>query len=636
MAATTAPGFLHAAPSASVRITLDVAAVAAASLVIQIGDNRMNLPISRRSALALVSSVALAPLAGCGKPAVTGPSADDAFKALGDKWLDGVARLNPTYATFLGDHRFDAELDDVSAAGRAARSAFSKEISDGLAAIDRAKLSRDNQVDAAMLSEQLEYDAFAEDQLQDWAWDPLTYSDTAGNSLYAVMAREFAPVNERLMSATSRMEKLPDMLAETRKQLVAERVPLIHAETYSKQNGGAISIIDDLILAQSAGLGPDDLTRLKAAAEKAKAAVQEHQTWIDTQLVPNAKGDFRLGALYDTKLRLSINSSIPRAELLAKARADAEAIRNEMYEIALNLAGNSPALKLMPKTTEPIMRQGTIMAAMKMASEHRPVREQLMADAKKTLAEATNYVRDHDLITLPDAPVQVIEMPKFQQGVAVAYCDSPGPLDRKLDTFYAISPIPAEWTDAQTQSFLSEYNSYMLYELSVHEAMPGHYVQLWHSNRNPSTLRAVLGSGPFIEGWACYAEDMMVEQGFGADDPFRRLTNLKMRLRTVTNAILDQGVHVEGWDEATAMKFMTEYALQEEREAAGKWTRARVSSGQLSTYFVGWTEHHALRKDWEAKQGAAFNLKAYHDAALSHGSPPGRFVRQLMFDEAIA
>ena len=593
--------------------------------------------MSRRMAIALASSVAAAALIGCDRKVDAGGGDEDAkFKALGDKWLDGVARLNPVYATFLGDHRFDAELDDFSEAGRTARAALTSETRAALDALDRSRLSRDNQVDAAMLSEQLELAAFSSDQLQDWAWDPLTYSNTAGSAIYSLMAREFAPLNERLISAASRMEKLPAMLAETRKQLDPTRVPLIHAQTYSGQNGGAISIIDDLVLPQAAGLTPEEQTRLKAAADLAKAAVTEHQTWIDTQLVPNAKGDFRLGALYDTKLRLSINSPIPRAELLAKAKADAEAIREKMYEIAHSLVGNSPMLKLLPKQSEPVLKQGTIMAALKLASEQRPAREALMDEAKKTLAEATNYTREHDLITLPDAEVKVIEMPKFQQGVAVAYCDSPGPLDRKLDTFYAISPIPAAWTDEQTKSFLSEYNANMLYELSVHEAMPGHYVQLWHSNKNPSVLRAVLGSGAFIEGWACYAEDLMIEQGFGADSPFRKLTNLKMALRSVTNAILDQGVHVDEWDEATAMKFMTDYAFQEEREAAGKWTRARVSSGQLSTYYVGWSEHHALRKEMEAKDGAAFNLKAYHDAVLSHGSPPVRLARAMLLNAEIA
>ncbi len=587
--------------------------------------------LSRRSALALASSVALAPLVGCSRPAAPkGPSADEAFKAIGDKWLDGAARLSPVYATFLGDHRFDAEIDDVSATGRSARAALTKETQTALAAIDRSQLSRDNQVDAVMLAEQLESDAFTDETLQDWAWDPLTYSDVAGNSLYALMAREFAPLPERLLSAAARMEKLPNLLAAVRKELVVERVPAIHATTYSKQNGGAVSIIDDMILAQSSGLGPDDLARLKAAADKAKAAVAEHQTWIDQTLVPGAKGDFRLGDKYAQKLRYSINSPTPPADLLAKAKADAEAIREEMYQVVAKQLGAAA-----PANPTPQQKMAAIATVMKLAANQRPPREMLMESTRRALDEATSYCRDHDIITLPDAAVKVIEMPKFQQGVAVAYCDSPGPLDRKLDTFFAVSPIPADWTDAQTRSFLSEYNNHMLYELSVHEAMPGHYVQLWHSNKNPSVLRAVLGSGPFIEGWACYAEDLMIEQGFGADNPFRRLTNLKMRLRSVTNAILDQGVHLEGWDEATAMKFMTQEAFQEEREAAGKWTRARVSSGQLSTYFVGWGEHWALRKAAEQKAGAGFKLKAHHDAVLSHGSPPVRLARAMMFDEPI-
>jgi uncharacterized protein (DUF885 family) len=227
-------------------------------------------------------------------------------------------------------------------------------------------------------------------------------------------------------------------------------------------------------------------------------------------------------------------------------------------------------------------------------------------------------------------------MPKFQQGVAVAYCDSPGPLDRDLDTFYAISPIPAEWTDEQTTSFLREYNSRSLYELTIHEAMPGHYVQLWHANKHPSVLRAVLGSGAFIEGWACYAQDIMIEAGHGGGDPLRRLVNLKWALRVISNAILDQGVHVEGWERRQAMAFMTGAAFQEEREAAGKWTRARVSSGQLATYYVGWIEHHALRREVQETQGSAFLAKSYHDALLSHGSPPVRLARALLLDQPIA
>jgi len=586
----------------------------------------MSVKLTRRGAL--MTGGAMIALAACGeaqKPPAA-PDANAGFDALSKSWLDGLASSSPVYATALGDHRFDGDLPDISDSGRAARMTQVKATQAKLAALDRTTLSRDNQVDAAMIAESLDSETFQTDKLQNWAWDPLTYAGLTGGALYSLMAREFAPLPERLLSAAARMEKFPALLAETRKQLVAERVPPIHAQTYSAQNGGALSIIDDLILAQAGGLGPDDTARLTKAAETARAAITEHQTWIDGTLAPNARGDFRYGPLYDEQLRFSINAQTPRADLLAKARADADSIRDEMFEISAKLTNAKPSAD----------KLATIKAGMAIAAKDRPARDKVMVDATKTLAQATAFCREKDFISMPDAAVKIIEMPKFQQGVAVAYCDSPGPLDRKLDTFYAISSIPSDWSAAQTQSFLSEYNSHMLYELSIHEAMPGHYLQIWHANKHPSVTRAVLGSGTFIEGWACYAEDLMIEMGFGADSPLRRLTNLKMRLRSVTNAILDQGVHAENWDEATAMKFMTAEAFQEEREAAGKWTRARLSSGQLSTYFVGWGEHHALRKDAEAKWGANFALKKYHDAALSHGSPPARFVRALMFDEPIA
>jgi uncharacterized protein (DUF885 family) len=226
-------------------------------------------------------------------------------------------------------------------------------------------------------------------------------------------------------------------------------------------------------------------------------------------------------------------------------------------------------------------------------------------------------------------------MPEFQRGYAVAYCDAPGPLDKGQQTYYAVSPIPADWSAEQAESFLREYNRRMMHDMNIHEAVPGHYVQLWHSNKHPSTLRAVLYSGPFVEGWAVYAEDLMARQGYLGDDPLFRLTQLKMRVRSITNAILDQMVHVDGADEAEVMRFLTVTAFQQEREAAGKWTRARLSSAQLPSYFVGGTEHDVMRAEAQRRQGASFSLKRYHDAALSFGSPPVSYVRALLFDEPI-
>jgi uncharacterized protein (DUF885 family) len=255
--------------------------------------------------------------------------------------------------------------------------------------------------------------------------------------------------------------------------------------------------------------------------------------------------------------------------------------------------------------------------------------------ARDAVTATTAFVREKNLVTLPDEPLEIIPMPEFQQGVALAYCDSSGPLETTKKTFYAVSPIPKNWTPAQTDSFLREYNSRSIHNLTVHEAMPGHFLQLAHANRYPSKLRAVLSSGPFIEGWAVYAERLMIDAGYMDGDPLMKLIQHKWYLRSVVNALLDQAVHVDGISRDAAMKLMIESAFQEEREAAGKWTRAQLTSAQLPEYFVGAQEHLALRAEAERRLGAAFALREYHDKVLSYGSPPVRFVRALMFDLAV-
>jgi uncharacterized protein (DUF885 family) len=241
-------------------------------------------------------------------------------------------------------------------------------------------------------------------------------------------------------------------------------------------------------------------------------------------------------------------------------------------------------------------------------------------------------VRAKDLVTVYDDPLEIIPMPEFQRGVALAYCDPPGPLDKGQKTFFSISPIPGDWTDAQVNSYLREYNTRSINNLTIHEAMPGHYLQLMHSNRYDSPLRAALQSGTFIEGWAVYGERLMAEQGYLNADPLMHLIQLKWYLRTIANAILDQGVHVDDLSREDAMRLMTRDTFQEEREASGKWTRVQLSSAQLPTYFVGVQEHLALREEAKKRWGTHFTLKQYHDRVLSYGSPPVRYVRDLIFD----
>ncbi len=598
-------------------------------------------------AVALLTAT-LAACSGAGPGAPAEPAikdagmttADDAidktFADLSKRWLDGWLKLNPVNATQQGDHRFDAEIDDLSEAGRKRSVDFAKTILAELDTIDAGKLSRENQIDAAILRNQLQSDLWNIETLQSWAWDPQAYNGLAGGAIYNLMAREFAPLPERMKSATGRMETLPTLFAQMRENIDPARVPKIHAETVAKQNSGVISLVEQFIVPNADKLQGDDRKRLDAAIEGLRTAVAEHQLWLDKTLVPNAKGDFRIGQkLYDEKLKLALMSSLSRAEIKQRAEAEVVSVRGEMYKIARQVLKGKPNAPDMPENPNDDQQQKAIEAALELAYADKPKRDAVVDTAKQTLTQATAFTRAKDLVTVPDDPVEIILMPEFQRGVAVAYCDSPGPLDKGLKTYYAISPIPDEWTDKQTESFLREYNTRMIHLLSIHEAMPGHYLEGVHSARHPSTLRGVLRSGMFAEGWAVYTETVMMEAGYLDNDPLFHLVRYKFYLRAVANAILDQGVQVDSWSKQQAMDLMVKRTFQQEREAEGKWVRAQLTSAQLPTYFVGVQEHFDLRKAMQQKLGKDFKLKAYHDQVLSYGAPPVRFVRAMMLDESI-
>ncbi len=588
---------------------------------------------------AAVSATLLAILLAAAVPAAAAgaASAEEArFEALAARYLDQMPALSPVTATRLGDHRFDGELDRITAQARAAEAALYRGLLKELAAIDRDALSRAARVDAGLLEHEARYAIWRLDELRDWAWDPLIYTGLAGGALYALMAREFAPLEERLADATRRLEAMPRFLAEVRATLEPSRVPPAHAETAVGQNRGVLTVIDAMVLPAADALDADARARLQEAVDSARAAIEKHQTWLEETLRPAAAGDFRLGrALFERKLAFALDSPLGRAEIRERAEREYQRVRGEMYEVAKTVyAGRYPYTQFPDAPTEHF-KQAVIRSALEVAYDALPERGEIVEIVKRQLAQTTAFVREKDLVRVPEEPIEIIVMPEFQRGVAVAYLDPPGPLDKGQKTFYAVAPLPEDWTEEQVESFLREYNLYSLQDLTIHEAMPGHYLQLAHANEYPSVLRSVLSSGPFIEGWAVYAERLMIEEGYLGGDPLMRLINLKWYLRAVVNAILDQAIHVDGMSRDEAMRLMVEGAFQEESEAAGKWTRARLTAAQLSTYFVGYQEHADLRREVEARQGEAFNLRRYHDRLLSFGSPPGRYVRALMLDEPI-
>jgi uncharacterized protein (DUF885 family) len=579
------------------------------------------------TALAIgVAAIAL-PATALPTAAVAQANVDAQFQAFGDGVVDEALKLNPVYATQLGEHRYDAMLPDVSAAGRAASRAFAERSLAELAKFDKSKLSRENQVDAILLKDQLDYIIFSSDRLQDWAWDPLTYSGPAGAAFDGLMSREFAPLPDRLRSATGRLEALPTYLRQARESLAPARVPLIHAQTAARQNPGLNSLIDDIVK-QKGALPATDQARLERAAAAAKAAIAEHQEWLDKTLVPNAKGNERLGAaLYDEKLRLALSSPLSRHEIRSRAERELQSLRAKMYDVAAGMIKGDAGAPPAPANPTPDQQQAVIEAGLAKVYADLPPRERMVPFAKETLDKAIAFAKQKDLIGFPTQTFNVIEMPEYARGVAVAYADMPGALEKDQRGYFDVMPIPPDWSAEQSNSFLREYNQWAMHELAIHEGVPGHLLQLAHSNQYKSKLRAVLQSGPMVEGWACYSQDLMADSGFLNRDPRYLLAHYKFQMRMPVNAIIDQDFHVGNLTREQAIELMTKGAFQQEREAAGKWVRLQLSSAQLPTYFVGYEEWKDLRAAAEKKPG--FNLRKFHDSALSHGSPPVRFIRQL-------
>jgi uncharacterized protein (DUF885 family) len=578
----------------------------------------------------------VATLAMFGAHSAAAANADTEFEGLAERYVADLSKFSPVTATQIGDHSADHELDEVDEPARENVRDLYIEYRDALDVIDREQLSRANQIDAAILHSKVESSLWSLETLQAWAWNPLEYVNIAGSSVYGLVARDFAPLEDRLQAAASRLEQVPRFLAQARASLVPERVPKVHAETAAQQNPGLTSIIDTMIVPLMDELSPAAHERLSKAIEIARDAVAEHQSWLENELLPRAAGDFRVGAeLFDAKLAFALNSPLSRKEITARAENEYESVRNQMYQIAKEVYAGTHPHTAFPDSPDEAYKQVIIRAALEQAYQQLPPRDGIVDVAKQYLQQATDFVIENNIVTVPDDPVEIIVMPEFQRGVSVAYLDPPGPLDEGQAAFYAVAPLPVDWTEEQINSFLREYNMLSIQDLTIHEGVPGHYLQLALSNRYPSSLRAVLWSGPMVEGWGVYAERMMIDEGYLDHDPLMHLINLKWYLRVVTNAIIDSAIHVDGMTRDAAMKLMIEGGFQEEREAAGKWTRAQLTSAQLSTYFVGYQEHIEMRGAVQDAWGDEFTLRRYHDQALSYGSPPVKFIRALILGEDI-
>jgi uncharacterized protein (DUF885 family) len=564
------------------------------------------------------------------EPAAAGPTApapaadpDRAFEAFAQRLLDDLLRRSPTFATRAGDHRHDARWPDVSVAGEAAERAFIDQTRAALAGFPRDRLSEQNRIDAAILDDRLRSMVFSLDQLVPHDTDPTSYVNLISSGLDPLVTREFGTVESRMASLAGRLDGIPAIVAVAKQRL--GHAAKVFTETAIQQNKGLIALVETELPPRFAQV-PALKDKLTAAAGRAAAALKDLQSFLETDLLPRSDGSFRLGRdKFAVKLAFALGDDIDIDAVAADARALLVQTQAEMVDTAKQIWAADKLGKL-PRLDTTDQRKAFVKRVLDHVAEDHPTNQTILPDAKQLLAKVTAFVKANDLVRVPDEPVGVIEMPEYKRGVAVAYCDSSGPLEATPQTFYAISPTPSDWPVARADSFYREYNQSMLAELTIHEAMPGHYLQLMHNNQFASKLRAVFASGPFVEGWAVYAEWVMAEHGFGG--PKVVLQRQKMVLRLSANAILDHDIHAGTMDEKAALALMKDEAFQEDGEAVGKWKRARLSSAQLTTYFYGFTELLKLRRAAETRPG--FSERAYHDRLLSFGSPAMKYIRQLM------
>ena len=586
-----------------------------------------------------------------GRPRPTSP-----YGRLLHATLDELFAAYPTFATAVGHHAFDDRWPEVSEAGRQARLRRLRRLRDGAAALDEQQLDGEagELIDRGILLDALDGLLFEEQTLREDAWDPLGYVRLVGDGLFDLLGREFAPWDHRGTALAWRIARLPAVLEGARANLVGlpdRPVSLLHLETALTQLGGLPELIDEALAEADRRheAGEADLaTALRAVRPAALDAIASYRSFLDGEARAHASGDGRLGPrLFEQKLRRALSSEIGASALLARARRDYDLIRAEMARLAgLLWAAWSP------QEAPPADPDALVRAVLdRIAGEH-PRADALLEVCRAEVDNLEAFVRDRGLVGLPDDPLRIAWTPTFQRAYGGAFLAPPGPLDRGQASYFWITPPGDDWPEERVESYLREDNDRMLRLLCIHEAVPGHYLQLAWANRCPSLTRSVFADGTFAEGWAVYVTQIMMDAGYAADDPAVLLTHWKFYLRSVTNTIMDVGIHTGGMTEAEAMELMVGGGFQEEQEARAKWLRARLTSTQLSTYYLGSLELWDLER--EARRRAAqaagadgsavaepalvggfgstpgFDQRAHLEAVLSHGTPPIPWLRRIL------
>lgn len=550
---------------------------------------------------------------------------DEKFDKYKAGFVTALWQINPDWAAAVGYHKFDAVLIIPDAAADKKQLDFANAQLDSLKKYPIDDLSDKNKTDFHMIKNQLESTIFDIKELKSSEWNPSEYN--VCGSFAEILNGNYDTAEVRLRAFNSKMDNIPAYYEAAKKNI--KKPTIEHTELAIAQNLGGSSVFEGDL---STALEKSKLTAAekKEILDKAKVSVKaiaDYAEWL--KKLPNkTPRSFRLGAvLYAKKFNFEIQSGYSADEIYKIAIDHKKDLHDKMFVLADKLwtkyKGNEP---------KPADKLDLIKQVIDKISLQHTTPEKFQSEIEKQIPELTAYVKAKDLLYIdPSKPLVVRKEPAYMAGVAGASISAPGPYDKNANTYYNVGSMSG-WTAENSESYLREYNDYILQILNIHEAIPGHYTQLVYSNQSPSIIKSIFGNGAMVEGWAVYAEKMMLESGYKNSDEMW-LMYYKWNLRATCNTILDISVHTKNMSKEAALDLLTREAFQQQAEADGKWKRVTLSQVQLCSYFTGYTEIYNLREELKKAQGDKFNLKQFHEKFLSFGSAPVKYIKELMLSE---
>ncbi len=602
--------------------------------------NLIRIKLKHLAVIAIAAS-----LVSCGDPATENKTASEVTKPLAspneatkeninqsfdqfkNDLIEEFWKLNPSYALYVGYYKYDDQLVIPNESANKATLEFSQEKLAALREYDVNQLNSNNAGDYYIIENQLESSIWYINEYKGGEWNPSRYNVAGAFGL--ILNTDYKSLDERLRTISTRLNNVPAYYQTAIQNI---KVPTLeHTDLAIQQNKGALGVFDKSIpdkMAESS-LTEDEKAELKLKLSSATTAINGYINWLESKrksLVDGAAKDFRIGkALYEKKFKLDIVSEYSAKELYDRAVQSKQELHAEMIKITHQLWQKYFKDTEIPKDD---------LAAVKMMIDHLSVkhvtRDQFVNEVKRQIPLIEAFIKEHDLVDMdPSRPLVVRETPEYQRGFAGASVNAPGPYDATANTYYNVTPLD-HYTEEQAESYLREYNHWILQILNIHEAVPGHYVQLVHANKSPSLIKSIFGNGAMIEGWAVYSERMMLEAGYANNEPEMWLMYSKWNLRVVMNTILDYSIQVLGIDQQQGLDLLMNQAFQERTEAEGKWRRATLSQVQLTSYFNGYAEIYEFREEVKKKLGERFNLKEFHNEFLSYGNAPVPIIKRLM------